>query len=45
MIKPGEKYVLKVDNFTPNFKGKYFVIKAGEIGINWISNEIKVTLK
>lgn len=45
VIKPGEKYVLKVDNFTPNFKGKYFVIKAGEIGINWISNEIKVTLK
>jgi len=45
VIKPGEKYVLKVDNFTPNFKGKYFVIKAGEIGINWISNEIKVNLK
>ena len=45
VIKPGEKYVLKIDNFTPNFKGKYFVIKAGEIGINWISNEIKVNLK
>ena len=44
VIKPGEKYVLKIDNFTPNFKGKYFIIKAEESGVNWISNNIVVKL-
>ena len=44
VIKPDEKYVLKIDNFTPNFKGKYFIIKAGESGVNWISNNIVVKL-
>lgn len=45
VIKPGEKYVFKIDNFTPNYKGQYFVIKAGEEGVNWISNGIKVDIK
>lgn len=45
VIKPGETYTVKIDNFTPNYKGEYMILRVGEEYINWISNSIRVELK
>lgn len=45
VIRPGETYSLKVINFTPNYKGKEIIFKAGEEYVNWMSNSIRVELK
>lgn len=45
IIKPGEIYSFKVNNFVPNYKGKYMMFKVGEEYINWISNPLKIELR
>ncbi len=44
IIKPEETYILHINNFKPNFKGKTIEIKLGEENVRWFSNGIKINI-